>query len=139
MKVKPIALVLVSILFLSMIGCNPDADDKVTVTGEFVLLDPLGVSPAMEDFLYLVPLEFQEGAPGVIPQFEVGKVPQAEVDEITFKFVFRNIEPGQYAVVMLSKDGAQLPTKKYRGEGYSIITISEEDRGKSIDIGILSL
>ncbi len=73
-----------------------------------------------------------------IPQFEEGTVPQADVDERTFEFVFTNIEPGEYAVVVLSRNGPQVPARFLEDESLAIITIENSDDPKEIDIGNLN-
>lgn len=109
---------------------------KVTLRGKFVLQSPMGLTPDSNDAIFLVPLEFGDSTIGSIPSFEKGTVPQAEVDERTGDFVFTNIEPGKYAIVILTKDGIQIPAKYFGGkEGLVIFDVSQDDKDKTKEIG----
>ena len=108
-----------------------------TISGILTLMDPMLVLPTGDDGIYLVPIDEQSGSLSTIPQFEEGTVPQADVDERTFEFVFTNIEPGQYAVVVLSRNGPQVPARFLENESLAIFTIEDTDDPREIDIGNL--
>lgn len=111
----------------------------VTLHGLLVVRDPLTILPGPDDAIYLVPMDSEgEGVTG-IPQFTVGEVPQADVDERTGEFVFIDIEPGKYAVVVLTKSGSQIPTRKMDDGTYSIFTFTVEQQDQTIELGSLSL
>jgi hypothetical protein len=74
-----------------------------------------------------------------IPQFEVGKVPQADVNEMDGEFVFNNIQPGQYAVVVITSGGAQIPVRKMESKDYAIFTLDASQADSTVDIGYLTL
>ena len=73
-----------------------------------------------------------------IPPFSVGEVPQADVNEITGEFVFTDIQPGRYAVVVLSQSGAQIPARDYEEGNFAIITIVDKDIDRTVELGYLS-
>jgi hypothetical protein len=111
----------------------------VTLHGLLVVRDPLAILPGPDDAIYLVPMDSEgEGVTG-IPQFTVGEVPQADVDERTGEFVFIDIEPGKYAVVVLTKGESQIPTRNMDDGTYSIFTFTIEQQDQTIDLGNLSL
>ena len=112
--------------------------DKGTATahGIMLVLDPMSLVPAPDDAIYLVPLP--DAGITTVPQFEPGTVPQAEVDEASGEFMFTNLQPGQYAVVVVTKGGAQIPARFYQKD-YAIITIDESQLDTIIELGNLSL
>lgn len=112
---------------------------KITLHGVLFVKDPMSVAPAPDDSIFFVPLA--DGGIGLstIPAFEVGQVPQAEVDERTGEFVFTNIDPGTYAVVVITINGLQVPARIYSSGNLAIITVKEAERGKVIEIGDLKL
>lgn len=112
--------------------------DTITIHGRLIVLDPMSILPNPDDALYLVPMDPAAGIT-TIPQFEVGTVPQAEVDERTGEFVFTNIQPGTWAVVVMTKGGAQFPARNYQTKDYVILTIEESQRDSLIELGDLSL
>ena len=111
----------------------------ITLHGLLVVRDPLSMLPAPDDAIYLVPVGAEGQGVSGIPQFTPGEVPQADVDERTGEFVFINIEPGKYAVVVLTKGGAQIPTRSMEDGSYSIITFSEDSVDQFVELGSLSL
>jgi hypothetical protein len=74
-----------------------------------------------------------------IPPFEVGDVPQAEVDERTGEFYFTNIDPGRYVIVVLTKGGTQLPARFYEQGNIAIIILQDTEKGTTIELEYLSL
>ena len=108
-----------------------------TLHGNMVVLDPLTILPGIDDAIYLVPMPEEDLT--TIPQFIEGEVPQAEVDERTGKFVFTNIKPGTYAVVVLSKGGTQFPTHKMADNTYAIFTIDQADIDRIVELGSISV
>ena len=111
----------------------------ITLAGKLVVRDPTSMLPAPDDSIYLVPVGAEgQGVTG-IPQFTPGEVPQADVDERTGEFVFINIEPGKYAVVVITMGGAQIPTRSMEDGNYAINTFTEEDIDQIVELGSLSL
>lgn len=109
-----------------------------TLHGRLVVLDPLSILPAPGDSVYLVPLDAD--APLVtIPPFDPSAVPQAEVDERTGAFVFTNIEPGRYAVVVITMGGNQMPTHRMDDNNLAIIDVVDADRDRTVELGDISL
>jgi hypothetical protein len=108
-----------------------------TLHGHMVVLDPLTILPASNDAIYLAPMPEEDLT--TIPQFIEGEVPQADVDERTGEFVFTNIKPGTYAVVVLSKGGTQFPTRKMADNTFAIFTIDQADIDNIVELGNLSI
>lgn len=110
----------------------------ITVHGSLAVLDPTVLVPAKDDAIYLVQL--QDGASiATIPPIVEGQSIKAEVDERTGEFVFINVPQGQYAVVVVTINGTQVPVRYYDTANFAIIKITEEDGGKTIEIGDLAL
>jgi uncharacterized protein (DUF2141 family) len=93
--------------------------------------------PASDDAIYLVPLP--DAGISTIPHFEKGTVPQAEVDETTGEFMFTNIQPGSYAVVVVTKSVAQIPARFYPTGNYAIINVEASQVDTTIELDKLSL
>jgi len=114
-------------------------DGFITLHGMLVVRDPLTILPGPDDAIFLVPMDSEgEGVTG-IPQFTVGEVPQADVDERTGEFVFIDVSPGKYAVVVLTKGESQIPTRNMDDGTYSIFTFTVEQQDQTIELGNLSL
>lgn len=111
----------------------------VTLDGILAVMDPLVLMPASDDAVYLVALTSGEGAPSTIPPIEKGKTPQAEVDERTGEFRFTNIAPGQYAVVIVTLGGSEVPARNFDTGNFAIIKVTEADLNQIIDLGNLML
>jgi len=107
-----------------------------TVHGKLLVLDPMTLLPAPDDAIYLVPLT--EDAQ-TIPQFKKGEVPQAEVDETSGEFMFTNIQPGYYAVVVITKGGAQIPSRFYQTGNYAMFNVDASQADTTIELDKLSL
>jgi hypothetical protein len=110
----------------------------ITVHGDLIVLNPTAMVPASDDSIFLVPLPADEPI-STIPQFEVGKVPQADVNETNGEFVFTNLQPGQYAVVVVTSGGAQIPVRNMGSSSYVIFTLDSSQADSTVDIGSLSL
>ena len=107
----------------------------VTIHGELLAMDP-GNLPDPNDAIFLVTIP--DGQVSTIPGFTVGEVPQADVDEPTGEFVFTNIEPGLYAVMVLTLGNAQIPTRTDEGD-FVIIRVEEVDRDQTIELGYIRI
>jgi hypothetical protein len=112
--------------------------NTITIHGVLIVLDPMTIIPAPNDSIFLAPLPVDQPI-SAIPQFEEGTVPQAEVDESTGEFVFTNIQPGQYAVVVITKGGAQIPTRYQESSSYAIFTLDDSQKDTTFDLGKLTL
>ncbi len=110
----------------------------ITIHGELVVTDPMVMLPAEDDAIYLVPIP-EDQPLSTIPTFEPGTVPQADVDETIGEFVFTNIEPGQYAVVVETVSGAQFPAHFYQKDSYAIFKVDASQVDKTYELGLLSL
>jgi hypothetical protein len=110
-----------------------------TLKGTLIVIDPLTLMPAPDDAIYFVPLtEAQEGA-STIPAIVKGETPQAEVDERTGDFVVTDIQPGQYAVVVITIGGSEIPVRFFDSNNLAIVTVTQADLDKTLDIGNLEL
>lgn len=112
---------------------------KITIHGILLVLDFSLMIPDPNDAIFLVPMDESGGNVSTIPQFTIGNVPQAEVDERNGEFYFTNIEPGLYAVVVLTKGGAQIPTRNFDDGSYAIIDIQGKDRDQTVELDFLTL
>jgi hypothetical protein len=110
----------------------------VTVEGLLLVIDPNLALPDANDAIFLVPLDSKEGIV-TIPEFVVGEVPQADVDERTGDFRFTNIEPGRYAVVVLTTGGSQIPARFFESGSLAIFNIEESDIDTTIKLDHLQL
>jgi len=110
----------------------------ITVHGLLVVLNPTAMIPASQDSIYLVPMPVDDPI-AAIPQFELGTVSQAEVNEADGKFMFTNIQPGQFAVVVITSGGAQIPARNMGTKSYAIFTLDASQTDTTVDIGDLSL
>jgi len=110
----------------------------ITIHGLLLVLDPTVMLPDPNDAIFLVPISGDEGVT-TIPNFRVGEVPQADVDERTGEFVFVNIQPGKYAIVVLTKANAQIPARFYESGNLTIFSIDESHRDKTFELEYLQL
>jgi hypothetical protein len=104
-----------------------------------VVLDPT-MLPAQNDAIYLVPID--QDNPGVlaIPQFTEGKVPQADVNEPTGEFMFTDIKPGRYIVVVVTMGGTQIPARTMdESHNLVVVKVDETFLDKITEIGTMSL
>jgi len=109
------------------------------IHGELVVMDPTMMLPDQNNAIFLVPLAGNAEGVKSIPTFSIGEVPQAEVDERTGEYTFTNIQPGQYAIVVLTTFEAQIPARFYKDGSYAIITVSESDRDQTIELDYIRL
>jgi hypothetical protein len=109
----------------------------VAAHGMLLVLDPMTLVPAPDDAIYLV--EIPEAGISSIPQFEEGTVPQAEVDETTGEFMFTNLVPGHYAVVVVTRGGAQIPSRYFETGNFAIFKVEESQADTVLELGKLSL
>lgn len=107
-----------------------------TLQGQLIVVDPTMMLPRSDDAIFLVPIS-KDVHVVTIPQFETGSVPQAAVDEVTGKFVFTNIKPGQYMVVVITMSGAQIPPKTMEDGNLVIINVEDQQIDQITDLGFL--
>ncbi len=103
-----------------------------TIHGLLLVMDPDQSIPDPNDGLFLVPLPESEGVV-MLPTFVVGEVPQADVNEVTGEFVFTDITPGRYVMMVLTIHQAQIPVRTADGS-FAIYTISEDDLDTVIEV-----
>ena len=106
-----------------------------TLHGVMLVTDPMQSRPKEDDSIFLVPLAGEEVM--TIPPFEMGTVPQAEVNEVTGEFAFTNIAPGRYAVVVLTAGDAQIPARFFEQGSFAIVTVKDSDLGQTIELDYL--
>lgn len=121
-----------------VLGKSTQDQKRITIEGRLIVKDPLMFAPDPNDAIYLVPLDSQENI-NTIPKFETGEVLQAIVDERNGDFIFSNIDPGIYAIVVLTMDGKQIPARFYNQGHLAIITLDQEDLGKVIEVELLTI
>ena len=112
-----------------------------TIHSHLLVLDPMLTAPDPDtpDPIFLVPLPADETGILTVPTFEIEDVQQADVDESTGEFVFTNIEPGRYIVMVLLIGGAQIPATDDSTGNMAIITIDDSDLDQVIEMGVLSV
>ena len=113
--------------------------NKVTLHGKLLVTNPDNVLPADNNAIYLAQLNEDGATIASIPLVDLSTAPQADVDERTGEFVFANINPGHYAVIVLTTTGVQMPARRYGDSGLAIYRINDDDKGKIIELGSLSL
>jgi len=114
------------------------ASGAITVHGTMIVLDPMTIVPAPNDSIFLVEIPADQPIAG-IPQFTEGTVPQADVDERVGEFIFTDIQPGQYAVVVITLGGAQIPARFQTTQTYAIFTLESSQVDTTVEIGNLTL
>lgn len=113
--------------------------NKITLHGKLLVTNPDSVLPADNDAIYLAQLNEDGDTIASIPQVDLSIAPQADVDERTGEFVFTNINPGHYAVIVLTVTDVQMPARRYGDGGLAIYRIDDSKKGEIIELGSLSL
>jgi len=108
---------------------------KVTIHGELLAADPENL-PDPNDAIFLVVVPDDQVT--TIPSFITDGAVQADVNEATGEFVFSNIKPGFYAIVVKTVTNAQIPARREDG-GFVILRIKEDDRDQTIDVGYIRI
>jgi hypothetical protein len=111
----------------------------VTIKGMLMVMDPLGIVPAPDDGIYLVSMDSNGSGVTTIPQFVPGETPQADVDERNGEFVFTNIQPGKYAIVVLTPGGAQIPARFIEDASLAIITVEKSSIDQTVELELLRI
>lgn len=104
----------------------------VTIHGDLLAMDPDNL-PAPDDAIFLVSIP-EDVQVSSIPPIMFGETPQADVFESTGEFVFTDVEPGLYAIVVLTISNAQIPARMDDGS-FAIIRVENADRDKTIELG----
>ena len=112
--------------------------NMITIHGVLLVMDPTVMLPDPNDGIFLVPISGGEGIT-TIPSFEMGDVKQADVDERTGEFVFVNVQPGKYAVVVLTTGGAQVPARVYDSGNLAIFDVDDSHRNTVFELEKLRL
>lgn len=107
---------------------------SISVHGTLLATNPFMMTPDPEDPVFLVPLSGDGESMASIPPFSIGEVPRATVDIRNGEFVFTNIQPGQYAIVVLLTTGSQVPAKYVEGGNLAIINLSESDLDQVVEV-----
>jgi hypothetical protein len=112
---------------------------KIAVSGTLLVTSPDNLLPASDDAIFLVPLDETVAGAMTIPSFAIGEVPQADVDETNGTFLFPSIEPGRYALVVVTVSGSQIPARTY-GENatLAIFTFTAEQQDTVVELGLLT-
>ena len=112
---------------------TPASDQVGTVVGHLINTKPQGApAPLSSAPVYLgIILKSQQGAEGLV-QLSKASAPKAIVDE-QGRFVFTNVSPGRYGLMLDTPQGAILLNKPVTGESM----IAEVVGGKVFDFGEL--
>lgn len=109
-----------------------------TVKGELLVPSPNTALPDPNDAIFLVAIDTNQSVSS-IPDFEIGTVPQADVDETTGKFVFTNIDKGTYVVMVLTMGGSKIPAHPFGSSEIQFVIVDDENLGKTIDVEKISI
>jgi hypothetical protein len=101
-------------------------------------MNPIIISP-QQDGLYLVPIESDGQLSMVIPVVDPKSSLQAEADEETGQFIFRDVEPGIYALVAITNNEQQFSIRRLDTGEIVTVIIEKGDLGQVIDLGQLRL
>ena len=111
---------------------GPSTKGRAAVRGVLFLTNPESTAPE-EDGIYLVKVDTDAGM--VIPMIDPKTSLQAEVDEVTGQFFFDDVEAGLYALVALTRRGAQLSISRMDTGQPQTILVGEQDLDQVIDLG----
>jgi hypothetical protein len=132
---SPIATVRHSPIASPQASTPPGDQDAAVLRGMLTLMDPTTFAPE-EDGLYLVPID--EAAGGMaVPSLDPETAIQAEVDETDGSFQFSDVKIGLYGLVTVSDSGVQLSVRRLDSGQTVILSIEEDDIGKTVDLGRL--
>jgi hypothetical protein len=113
---------------------------SVNVCGMLMLMNPAIIAP-QEDGLYLVPIDINSARETtiVVPVVNPATAFQAEVDEVTGYFCFKDIPVGLYALIAMTDNGTQISVRNFETGQAIILNVKQENLGKNIDLGIVRL
>ena len=111
--------------------------DFITVHGTLFVMNPTTTIPGNDDPIYLIPLPTGDQNISTIPPIKDSGALQAQVDEGSGEFMFINVKPGQYVVVVREKSGAEIPARFIDQDSMAIVTLKESDLNQTIDLGNL--
>jgi hypothetical protein len=114
------------------------APGKVSLHGTLVVLDPTSLVPGADDSIFLVPIDESSTVSGT-PSFKKGEVPQADVDERTGEYVFTNIAPGKYMIMIETQSGSQFPTHWMSTNSFAIVTIDSTQMNQTVELKPVSV
>lgn len=115
----------------------PVTAGTASIYGKLLVLDPDQAFPDPNDGIFLVPLP-QTDSVTMIPTFQVGQVPQAQVDESSGEFLFTDIPPGQYIIMILTVHNTQIPARTETGQ-MAIIQVDETNLDTAIEVEYLQV
>jgi hypothetical protein len=130
-------LVLFLLLVVLITGCQQSKKGLVTLHGVLLVRDPDNAMPAADNAIYLVPLPPDQMVVSV-PAIPTDKPIQARVNNKNGDFVFTNIEPGKYIVMVLTISNGQIPAHTKDG-ALAVINVQETDRNTTIQLDYLSV
>lgn len=108
-----------------------------TICGILMLMNPAFVAP-QEDGLYLVPIDTSAGATLIVPVVDRTSY-RAAVDEVTGQFCFKDVPQGVYVMIAVTDSGSEIPVRSFETGQLMIVTITQADLNKVIDLGITKL
>ena len=108
-----------------------------TLHGELLVKDPDNAMPAPDDGIYLVPLPADQMVI-TVPTIAFAEDPQADVYERTGEFVFTDVQPGKYIVIVFTIYNGQIPARTTDGN-LAVIDVKESDLGQTIELDYLTV
>jgi hypothetical protein len=118
-------------------SCQQSKNGSVTLHGVLLVRDPDNAMPAADNAIYLVPLPAEQMVISV-PTIPLENPIQARVNNKNGDFVFTNIQPGKYIVMVLTISNGQIPAHKEDGS-LAVIDVLETDRNTTIQLNYLSV
>lgn len=107
----------------------------VTLHGKLLVKDPDNAMPASNDAIYLVPLSADQQII-MVESIPFDEALQADVDERTGEFIFTDVQPGKYIVMIVTIYDGQMPVRTQDGN-FAVIDVKDSDRGQTIELNYL--
>ena len=117
---------------LILVGCQHVPKTSVVLKGQLFVKDPDVAFPKADNAIYLVPLASDQTVMAV-PTIDPKTAIQAKVDNKTGKFVFSNVTPGKYLMMIITINNDQMPVSTVDGN-MAVIDVTAAQLGKTIDL-----
>jgi hypothetical protein len=111
--------------------------DTATLHGKLLVMDPDNAMPASNDAIYLVPLSADQQVI-MVESIPFDKALQADVDERTGEFVFTDVQPGKYIIMIVTIYDGQMLVRTLDGN-FAVIDVNDLDLGQTIELDSLKV
>ena len=109
----------------------------VTLHGKLLVMDPDNAMPASNDAIYLVPLSADQQII-MVESIPFDEALQADVNERTGEFIFTDVQPGKYIVMIVTIYDGQMPVRTQDGK-FAVIDVKDSDRDQTIELNYLKV